>query len=331
MIAGSDESDQDALHILPLSFLPLKTKGLQQARMIKNARFEGVIELFSGQDMGSGQIRPKDLPGIFHFDDRNRSDLKVVAALAELPSYDVYSLRLELRRLGIKVNDHSSLKLSDGKAREVASHMTAFTRPLITAVYGDQDTNIASLQDILRLFADPNIKSARANLLKLAQTLRVDIVLIPQFLEDYGDVYLSLAYYQCCLEQNLPKLDDFNGSLARISGDQQLGKNPSLVEACNQLRTYFGKIASEITNILDVFKARTKDMWETLSPERFGTMKKMIKNYQARIGGILCLLTVKLNAWKEAFPRQDDLSLQRQADFVMSEMRHGLSTPTAAK
>ena len=325
MSLDSASSEQDSLHILPLSAIPLETKGLRQARMVKNASLEGVIELFSDRDAGSGQIRPGDLPEVFHFGERNRGDLKVVGALGGLASYDVYSLRLELRRLGIAVNDHADLKLSDTKARELASYMSVFTRPLVLRVYGEKNTSIESLQDILRLFADPDVKAARGNLNRLAQAVGIDIVQIPHFLEDYGDVYLSLAYYQYCLDQLLPKLEAFEMSLSRISQDPQLKSNPSLVQACNQLKSFFSAVASEIASILDLFKARTKDMWENLSPERFKEMREMIEAYQTRIGGMLCALTVKLDAWSQAFPLQEDFSLKRQADFVMGQMRHGLS------
>lgn len=62
--------------------------------------------------------------------------------LGELPSYDVYSLRIALRQQGIDVNDVESLKLSEGKARELKDYMTTFTRPLIMEIYGDSDSDM---------------------------------------------------------------------------------------------------------------------------------------------------------------------------------------------
>ena len=162
------------------------------------------------------------------------------------------------------------------------------------------------------------------------QRLGIDIAQIPKFLEDYGDVYLSLAYYQYCLDQNLSKLEDFNQCLARISSDSQLKSNPSLVRACAHLKSFFGAIASEIAGILDLFKVRTNDMWENLNPQRFDEMRSMITSYQSRIGCMLCALTIKLSSWKAAFPRQEEFSVKRQADFVMGEMRQGLRRMLAA-
>lgn len=49
------QQDTDSLYFLPLRILPIKAAALQRARMIKDARLESAIELFSGRDTGSGQ------------------------------------------------------------------------------------------------------------------------------------------------------------------------------------------------------------------------------------------------------------------------------------
>ena len=51
---GSGDFDRDSLHILPLSMIPRETRGLQRARMIKNNRLESMVELFEGEEIGSG-------------------------------------------------------------------------------------------------------------------------------------------------------------------------------------------------------------------------------------------------------------------------------------
>ena len=84
--------DMDTLHVLPLSIIPLKTAGLKRARLVKNAQMEGMIELFSSDRGGSGQIAPKHLDRVFQFDETNFRDQVIVTKLADLPSYDVYSL-----------------------------------------------------------------------------------------------------------------------------------------------------------------------------------------------------------------------------------------------
>ena len=58
-------NDRDSIEVLPLSIVPLKINGLRKARIVKNSRLEGVVELFSERESGSGQIRPHDLPKVF--------------------------------------------------------------------------------------------------------------------------------------------------------------------------------------------------------------------------------------------------------------------------
>ena len=50
-------NENDALHILPLSNIPLQIRALRETRLIKNAKLEGVIELYSDAATGSAQAR----------------------------------------------------------------------------------------------------------------------------------------------------------------------------------------------------------------------------------------------------------------------------------
>ena len=61
-----DDSDMDALHILPLQIVPLETKGLAKARMIKNIRLESVVEVFNdrGRFQASARISDAARPGL---------------------------------------------------------------------------------------------------------------------------------------------------------------------------------------------------------------------------------------------------------------------------
>ena len=51
-----DDFDRDSLHTIPLSMIPLETPGLKRALIIKNARYEGVVELFKAEGSGSSQV-----------------------------------------------------------------------------------------------------------------------------------------------------------------------------------------------------------------------------------------------------------------------------------
>ena len=328
---------RDSLHILPLSGLPLATPGLRRARLIKNSYFDGVVELFSDAQAGSGQVAPEDLPRVFQFDDDTCGDLPLLTNLSQLASYDVYSLRVELRRLGIDVESFDDLRLSEAKVREIAPHMAAFTRPLVRSVFGSGDAGDGkegdgkegdgkerSLSDLMQLLAAPDVETTQRNLAKLSRQMNIEIPAIPKFLEDYGDVYLSLAYYQSCLEVSRPKLEAFLEALAELKKDRNLAQDRGVMAACREVQEKVESVVEEVGDILAMFRDRTEDMWEDMSAVKFQRMERMITDYQNKVGGALCFTSVKLDAWTERFPCADVGGPMRRADFVVDTMRRGL-------
>ena len=318
-------NEMDALHILPLSLIPLKTGALQRARLIKNSRLEGVVELFAGRETGSGQIMPDRLGQVFDINEHNRQDVELIKTLSPLPSYDVYSLRIELRRLGIPVNDFSALRLSEELTEHLASHMRAFTQPLVQFIYGDVSRVVADgSSDIISLFKSPDSRAAKENIFNLCDQLEISPIDLPSFLEDYGDIYLSLAFYRNCLEENLPYLEDFLDALDLIQQHPSLKANGPLKNICTGIKNKLKSIILEVHSILDMFKVRTEDMWQNISGKTFRQMKELITSYQINVAGALCAITVKMNAWREKFPAPYVGGPLSRADFIMTDMRHGM-------
>src|SRR5258708_20720739 len=56
LLSRLHDAQKDALHILPLSAIPLKTAGLQKWHLMKNARLEAGIEVYSVNKSTHGQI-----------------------------------------------------------------------------------------------------------------------------------------------------------------------------------------------------------------------------------------------------------------------------------
>ncbi len=327
---GSDiplvETELDSLHILPLSIIPLRTGGMRKARLIKNARLEGVIEVFSGPGIGSGQISPSSLHDVFQRRECNSQDFMIVEKLGALASYDTYSLRIQLRQMGLKVDDHVSLRLSDQKTRELTAYMAVFTRPLMTAIYGSAIKEIDKSSDLRKVFTDPDQKHAKENLFKLANKLNLSIMEIPNFLADYGDVYLSLAYYQNCFDELANDIKDFLITLSDLKKHQILRQNEDFIKDCDLIENKINTLISEMTTVLEMFESRTFDMWNDLSSVNFLKMKDMILGYQTSFGGALCAIAVKMAAWSEEFPKKQAVAPIRYADFIRSQMRPGIET-----
>lgn len=315
----------DSMFVLPLSLIPLETPGLQHAKLIKNVRLKSVIEMFQDISTGSGQVDIESLPRMFPWPENQlHPDHAVLRRLALLPSYDVFSLRISLREHGIKVNDFSALRLSPEKSAELTSYMMMFTRPLLKMIYGDEAVNVNTYDDLLNLFRDPDVKKARARLEKMAESLGIQIWDVPRFLEDYGDTFMSLSYFRNCLDRMDPYFTACLDSMKPIRTHFQLRQDQGLMKSCDVIEDTVNNMSATITGRLEVFERRTREMWNNLSQEEFRSVKSLIERYHVTIGGVLCGLTVKMNAFARMFPTPNSGGPVKRADFMASEMIQGI-------
>ena len=320
------QNERDAMHILPLEILPLQTPGLKHARMIKNASLDSVIELFRDPSAGSGQLDVRDLPNEFDWDDAiNHPDMVILRKVATLPSYDVYSLRVALRQLGIDVNDSEALKLSPEMNKELTTYMTDFTRPLIMQIYGkDDDMKIETFEDVIALFRDPDVKTALEKLKLMAEKLGIKPDEVPSFIEDYGDIFLSLSYYRRCLDSISPIITDFLDSMPELRKNHSLSHDQSLQKTVNMMDSRISKLTLQVRKRFQEFESGTHNMWDDISAEKFRKLQSIIKSHHTSLGGVLCSLSVKMDSWHRLFPRRTAGGPQRRAEFIMLHMRQGM-------
>jgi len=319
-----EDTDMDSLFILPLSIIPLETPSLRSSRMVKNGRLQSVIEVFRDSQTGSGQVDVESVGQMVGWEEgRVHPDLAILRRLALLPSYDVYSLRISLRAHKIPVNDFDGLRLSDEKMKQLTQYMMMFTRPLLQMIYGDDAVQINSYNDLMKLFRDPDVVRARERLEKLANQLRVPIMEVPRFLEDYGDTFMSLSYYRHCLDRLEPYFTACLDAIAPIRKHFQLMQDASLMRTCTQIEDAINSVSASISGRLEVFEKRTKQMWNNITQEEFQGVKNMIERYHVVMGGALCGLTVKMNAFARNFPHPNAGGPVKRADFMVTEMTQG--------
>ena len=320
------QNERDSLHILPLDMLPIKTPGLKHARMIKNAHLNSVVELFKDAHTGSGQLHVQDLPNEFDWEDgNNHPDLVLLRRVAAMSSYDVYSLRVALRDIGIKVNDVEALKLSPEMNKELTTYMTDFTRPLILQIYGKEDgVEIETFKDVVALFRDPDMKRALEKLKIMADKLSINPEDVPSFIEDYGDIFLSLSYYRRCLETIDPIITNFLESLPDLRNSYALKSDQTLQKNVNMLEAKMTELNAQLNERFDSFERETQNMWDDISAAKFRELQKVITSYHRSLGGILCALSVKMDSWYSLFPKREIGSPQKRGEFIMIEMRQGI-------
>jgi hypothetical protein len=325
------DADRDALHILPLATLPIVNPVLRRARLVKNGRLDSAVEVFNSPGCGSGQFDVTEISKILGLQKAPPDpDVELLQQVAVLPSYDVYSLRILLRASGIAIADNSMLNLSPAKIESLSAYMATFTRPLVVEIFGE-NTNVAHFTDILSMFRNCSAETVRTRLATMANRLGIPVSGIPKFLEDYADIFMSLSYYKQCLDQLLPQVQGFMVSLADIRGNHQLRNDKNLMQTVDFTEQTINGTLANITGRLESFDKSTADMWRNLSAERFRKIEQLIISYHTVIGGVLCALSVKMNAWTRQFSTPGAAGPVRRAAFIMSDMRQGIERISAAE
>lgn len=313
--------DRDSIHVLPLAIISLQSEGLRRVRMVKNSDLQSVVEIFGGTGSGRGQVAIKDLAQ--NFPDIKGADKRVLSSLAKLTSYDVFCLRVSLRGLGVDVDEDEYLKLSKAKQAELHDYMTGFTQRLIVEVFGDDDSDIKEFKDVMNLYQSQDRDRARIKLGKLAESLDIKIEQVPGFLADYGDVYLSIAYYKDCLDSVQPAIDDFSLTIDKILAHNVLKQDRSLVTLCKRLQKKVHLLNDTATKRFEVFADYTDRMWEDIDDEKFKQFKSIVIENHAPLGAILCTLSVKMSSWIEKFPMTHGGGLVKRAEFIRMFMQRG--------
>ena len=101
------DGDRDSLHTLPLALLPLNMPSLLRAKMLKDNHMRTMVELFTSGSGASGRMEVEALETVFDDTDEFKEGLAILEPMEKLHSFDVYSLRIELLRLGILIADQA--------------------------------------------------------------------------------------------------------------------------------------------------------------------------------------------------------------------------------
>lgn len=318
------EAALDSLHTLPLSIMPLQSPGLRKATMIKNARLESVIELFRDTEAGSGQIGLADLPSYFENQDfRLVHDMAILEVVAGLQSFDVFSLRTELRRLDVGFEEFGALALSATKQAELTDFMADFTRPLIARIFGDGKAEVDDLSGIVGMLVNPDRGTVINGLKALARELDISITEVPIFLKHYGDVFLSLSYFRQCLARLSDEIPEFLYWMEDIRDTTQVQSDPSVLNLMDGVHRDLTQISGAINERFDLFDEFSKTFWDDVSPESFRMFGAAVTAQHVGIGAMLCGLTVKMMLWRERFPNRAGLPTRR-IEFLSSEILPGL-------
>lgn len=313
--------DKDSIDKLPLSSIPLSSNALKNAKLVKNARMETAVELHNDPVSGSLQIAPENISDFMETSERDRDILK---SLASLNSFDVYSLRSNLKKLGVEVKDAESLDLSDDMKDALSGYSLEFIRPLIEKIFGEGREDLHTAEGLIRIFRDPDMTRVKENLKTMAQKTGIPLADIPRFLEEYSDVFLSVAYYRYGFESVEAEIDRFLLWVSDLRAHRETAASAKAAQHCKNVYEMMWLLSVSLKERLDQFQNGFKNFWADINPQSFQVMRRQIEENHASMGAVLCGVMLKIRAWKKEFPDNNVGGPSTRVKFVMTELEPGL-------
>jgi hypothetical protein len=313
-------ADRDAMDQMSLSMIPLDSTALKSAKLVKNAQLETMVELHSDKASGSLQIRPQDIQQSFPA--TSAQDLEVIGKLSTLHSYDVYSLRMTLAKLGITV-DKSQLELSEATKERLEKNSMEFIRPLIANLFGDGG-DVSDKDTLTKLFRDPDVAKVQQRLKTMSQKTGIPVNEIPAFLQSYRDIFLSTTYYRDCFDSIAPDLNRFWLWLGELKTHREVSGSPAANASCNNVAALLRNLFTSTRDRMNKFKGSFESFWRDMNPTSFGRLRGQIEDNHDTMGAVLCGLGVKMRNWSSAFPDNTSGSPATRIAYVTAELEPGL-------
>lgn len=324
------DADNDSLYVMPLELVPFETKALLKGRLKMNGRLQHTIEIFRGTNGHSGFIPLEDMTlklGADRFgwprDGDSHPDLELLSKLGGLTSFDVYSLRLLFRRLGIAPRRPEALRLSAEVQTSLANHLRRFTAPLILHVFGD-NSGVDISGDPAALLRNPDKESAARKLKQLAAHLELPLDAIPNFLSKFSDCYLSISYFERYLHSIFPQVITIVGEIDALRGQRKFLNDRAFQATAEEISITLSNLMSSALGKIERFHKETDTMWNSLNADRFYEISSLVDTYQVEVAGVLCGLGIKTSEWRSKFATPDIGGPSARAEMLLSNLRPGL-------
>lgn len=318
---GKTVSDKDAIDTLSLSIIPLTSNTLKNAKLIKNSRMETSVELHNDPISGSLQIQPEDIADAFAGCEKDQA---IIQQLAALHSYDVYSLRTSLKKLGIEVLDPGALELSGAMKSALSEYTASFTRPMVEKIFGAGRVDIAEGEGLQKIFRDADIAKVRENLRIMTQNTGIPLDEIPKFLEQYSDVFLSVAYYRFSFESIAEDIERFLQWSKELKTQREITSSGQSMAICKKVEDTLRFLSVSIRERLNKFQFGFEQFWADINRQSFQRLQEDIEANHSSMGAVLCGLMVKMRGWSREFPDNSVGGPVTKIKYLVTELEPGL-------
>jgi hypothetical protein len=316
-------SVENNLHTLNLSAFDIKYKDLHEARLIKNAFLETVIEFIDEELAADGPIQIRELALKFDDSDVSRDDIKMISSIASLPSFDCYTLKRGITPLKINVIDAGIFELSSCRKASLFDLMSRLTRPLIQYLYTDDNLRVKDTSSLLELIKSTEPLKVKDRLGSVARNLEVSLIKLPNFLQEFSELFLSVAYFESIFRQYNPKLDQFLLWAEDGVKNSNLRNDPNAQREFSHVDERFKQLKGNLDSRFRLLLNITQIDWDNLNSSEFKKIQREILSQQANLAIGLCGLSVKMIEWEKQFPSAGG-SPQQCLDFLSNEASGGL-------
>jgi hypothetical protein len=314
----------DAIDQLPLSIIPLKTNSLKSAKLVKNSRMETMIELFHDPVAGALMIEPSRLSDTFGNKDDVVSDQNILIKLGELSSYDVYTLRGALRKMGLDATPPDALDLSFDMKEALHTYTINFIRPIVINIFGHEFANQNKGQSLSDIFKSSDPQVVLKNLTLMSQKTSIPIDKIPDFLEKYSDTFMSVAYFRYLYDMNEPEIRRCIDWLNETKNYRDVKSMPGMVPQIERIEKALLRLSGLVSINMVKFNQSFEAFWAEINQETFKQLQDDIINTHGLLGAILCGLNVKMQAWSRAFPNNAEGNPNKRSSFIKTELEPGI-------
>lgn len=328
-LSDDDAAALDTVDQLPLSIIPLQSKTLRKAKLLKNSKLETVVEMYSDPLTGSLQIPTDDklteALGIGN-SEAAENDKLIIQQLSQLESFDIYSMRSSLQRIGLDLElPDEALQLSDTMKKSLSRYSRAFTMPLLQKIFGvDSDALEQTGGDLNKLFQNPDKQLVKQNLLQLSENTGIPLQEIPTFIQNYSDIYQSVSYFRYTYDAINDEIDRFLVWIELVINHKDIASTPQTQKICRQVEKNMRYVLVSLRERFDLFTKSFTVFWSDINAQSFAQLRRDVTENYESIGHVLCAVVVKINTWSEQFPFNDAGSPNKRAKFTMTELAPGI-------
>lgn len=294
--APPEANEQDSFDKLELARMPLVNQSLKAGHLIKDAQMQTMFELINDPLAGSLQIRADEISKNFSI---SAADQELINKLASLGSYDVYSLRINLNKLGIKL-ESDTLDLSSDTKSKLAQYSLDFTRPLILAIFGNGEVN--ETENLQKLFRDSDRERVTRRLKIMSEKIGIPVAEIPDFLSDYKELYMSGSYYMHTFDDILRDVSRLYTWIEHLKSQPEVATVPRITESLAKTEEAMQFLCNSVIERMNEFKGGFESFWKNMSKKNFEKLRRQIEDNRTGLGAVLCGLIVKMRDWSRTFP-----------------------------